>query len=125
MLSEERLGDSELVVTMQPRASAASPITVSLLDAAPESVFVEVGEASTVELSMPNEGRLREELRAVLSAVTRHGLTERTWRHRGSIVKSEAHIEGEGCELGPITAQFNQLRLIQSAEIVDRQFSPY
>lgn len=125
MVREERLGESEFVVKVQPRASAASPVTVSMIDAAPESVFVEVGEASTVELSMGNEGRLREELRAVLSAVTRHGLTERTWRHQGSIVKSEAHIEGEGLELGPFTAQFNQLRLIPSAEIVDRQFSPY
>lgn len=125
MLGEERLDDSEFVVTVQPRASAASPITVSVLHAAPESVFVEVGEASTVELSMRNESGLRDELRAVLSAVTRHGLTERTWRHRGFIVKSEAYIEGEGRELGPFTSQFKQLRLIQSAEIADRQFSPY
>lgn len=125
VVREERLGDTEFVVTVQPRTSMASPVTVSLIDAAPQSLFVQVGEASTVELSMGTDTRLREELHAVLSAVTRHGLTERTWRHQGSIVKSEAHIEGEGHELGPFTAQFNQVRLLNSAEIVDRQFSPY
>ena len=125
VLREEQSGDSELVLTVQPRASAASAVTVTLLDVAPDSVFVEVGEASTVELSTPNETRLAGQLRAVLTAVTRQGLTERTWRHQGSIVKSEARIQSEGGELGPFTAQFGLVRLIRSAEVADRRFSPY
>ena len=125
VLREEQSGDSELVVTVQPQASAASPVTVTLLDDAPDSVFVEVGEASTVELSTPNETGLGDQLRAGLTAVTRQRLTERTWRHQGSILKSEARIQSEGGELGPFTAQFGLARLIPSAEVADRRFSPY
>ena len=77
---EEQRGENETVIILAPRAPGAAPVSVSHIGDAPDSVFVEVGEASVVELFKPHEGLVRDQLAAVLTEVTRRGFTERTWR---------------------------------------------
>ena len=71
---EEQRGENETVIILAPRAPGAAPVSVSHIGDAPDSVFVEVGEASVVEVFKPHEGLVRDQLAAVLTEVTTRSL---------------------------------------------------
>ncbi len=119
----ESLG-GDFIVWITPKAKESAPVVVSHSgDAA--SVFVEVGEATTLELQDRVTGLLRDELSDVLSTVVRTGLKERTWWHGRTLVYSEAEFRFSHYQPGEISAQFGSRRLLSRAEVRERRYLPY
>lgn len=53
-VSTQSTEDDEISITFQPKADDASRVVVSVIAAAPESIFIEIGRASTIELAEPD-----------------------------------------------------------------------
>lgn len=122
---EEQRSEHEIVLTLEPRAAEASRLAVSHIDAASRSVFVELEEASTVEVWEADKELARPQLMTLLTVATQVGFIERTWRHGGTILKAEVDFTEAAPALGPSTSYFGPERLLASADIVVRRFSSY
>lgn len=121
---EPRASEDEIIITLQPRRSDASPIIISSGPHA-ESVFLEFGEATVVELTELDERLLRQQLGDLLWTVTGKGFIERTWRHKGAVIQSEADLPLQHGPLDRISSQFGRRRLLAVSDIAERRFSPY
>ncbi len=119
-------GDSDRSITvwLEPRSGDASNVIISGYAAAPQSVFVEVGEATTVEVTDPSSERLQDELKEVLRAITERGFVERVWRHEASIIQSQADITFQG-RTRRYSSFFRGGRTQETQQPVERRFGPY
>ncbi|HEX2274000.1 MAG TPA: hypothetical protein VHG90_09020 [Acidimicrobiales bacterium] len=112
----------DLVVSIVPNVKESSPVIISYSGDDP-IVFVEVGEATTIELYEPNV--LREGLYDVLSTVVKNGFVERTWWHGGTLIYSEAELAFSKIQPGKISAQFGRRELLCQADMRERRYLPY
>ena len=124
VMKERGTSSEEVAVTFQPGSGNASPIVISTGPHA-LSVFVEIGEATTVELTEQKEALLRQELLELLTSITEHGFTERTWRFEGEIVHSEAEIPLKSGQIKRPSSQLGRRRLRPFSNVVERTFLPY
>ncbi len=122
----QELGSLEegITVTLRPRLRNASPIIISSGPHA-QSVFVEMGEATTVELTGRDAGLLERELLDVLTAITKKGFVERTWRHEGTVIQSEANLPLGSGRSGQVSSQFGRRGLLAVSDVFERRFLPY